>query len=114
MPVALGVFGRGDGWWFAGVLGADRGGGLGALLQLDFSSGGGVCLSFGPRVCSRGPGGLLIVVASWAVWGCGCLGVPIWVSPFWSGPCHIHKPGLKKYSFILWLILIGGGGSLLD
>ena len=36
--VALGAFGRGGGWWFAGVLGTDRGGGLGALLQLDFSS----------------------------------------------------------------------------
>ena len=70
-----------------------------------------MCLSFGPRVCSQGPGGLLIVVATCAVWGCGCLGVPIWVSPFWSGPCHMHKPGLKKYSFILWLILIGGAPS---
>ena len=38
MPVALGVFGRGSGWWFAEALGADGGGGLGALLQLDFSS----------------------------------------------------------------------------
>ena len=50
-----------------------------------------VCLGSGPGVCFRGPVGLLIIVALWAVGGCGCLGVPAWVSPFGGGPCHIHS-----------------------
>ena len=89
VPVALGILGRGGGLWSAGVLGAGWGWGLGALLQWDFSIVG-VCLGSGPSVCFRGPFGLLIIVALWAVGGCGCLGVPAWVSPF-GGPCHIHS-----------------------
>ena len=79
--VACGLLGF---WGLAG------GGGLGALLQWDFSTVG-VCLGSGPGVCFRGPVGLLIIVALWAVGGCGCLGVPAWVSPFGGGPCHIHS-----------------------
>ena len=75
VPLALGIFGRGGGWWFAGASGAGRGWGLECASAVDFSSVG-VCFGFGSVTCPRGPGGLLIIVALLAVGVVGALGFP--------------------------------------
>ena len=71
------------------VLRAGRGWGPGVPLQWDLSSVGVPRLL--PLICPLGRGGLLVIVAFWAVRGCGYLGVPIWVFPSWGDPCLIHS-----------------------
>ena len=80
-----GILGRGDGLWFAVVLGAGRGWGFGCSPVVGFLPC--VCLGSGPGICFRHPCGLLIIVALW------------------------FEEIRSHFKFILWLIMIGGGGG---